>query len=104
MGVECEKDCVCDVKHVYVHKDNSDTYGGKRKIGAIIIHRTQKINFEVAITEKNTRIPWDLVADRLGSVEHALGSVEHALGTMKECVIYGNRIALKSMMATNVSG
>jgi len=41
MEVECEKDCGCDVKHEYVHNDNSDTHDGERKIGAITMHRTQ---------------------------------------------------------------
>ena len=42
------------------------------------------------------RIPWDLVGDRLGSVEHILG-------TMTDWVIYGNRIAIMPLMVTNVS-
>ena len=32
------------------------------------------VNFKVAITEMYPRIPWELVADHLGSVEHSLAT------------------------------
>jgi hypothetical protein len=31
-------------------------------------------NFKVVITEKYPRIPWELVADPLGSADHTLGT------------------------------
>ena len=34
------------------------------------------MNFKVAITEIYPRIPWEMVADRLGSADHTLGTAE----------------------------
>jgi hypothetical protein len=33
----------------------------------------KQVNFQVAITEIHPQIPWKLVADPLGSMEHTLG-------------------------------
>jgi hypothetical protein len=34
----------------------------------------KKVNFKVAITEMYPWMPWELVADHLGSAEHTLGT------------------------------
>jgi len=34
----------------------------------------KKTNFNIAITEKYPQIPWELIADPLGSMDHTLGT------------------------------